>query len=334
MLTLVSTAISDAEKLLGKPVLKEKQERMESELGRGPFEWRPGSTFGFWLYPPCVRPRKRRLPKLEDHGSAVFVATSEGSGESAWTIALPGSGGSLAGPEAEETLTHTTVVAPSASGAEPELHLGAAAALEKPEAAIHPATAPETSSGRAGLVADPSSTRDTHAGADAVMVAGAAAVERRGWDTADLHTEWLRVRDLQEQAAATLAEAEAARDSSRLAVARADSARRQAERDLKLRDRAGRLSDELAATKAALASREEEVQASQGRFEQARLILEELNVRAIYAAQALVRAFGSIGVQGPSPPPEDSSIVEKLRWVKKAGKFVAKASAGYRIWCS
>lgn len=59
-----------------------------------------------------------------------------------------------------------------------------------------------------------------------VMVAGAAAVERGGRDTADLHTEWLRVRDLQEQAAATLAEAEAARDSSRLVVARADSARR------------------------------------------------------------------------------------------------------------
>lgn len=175
-----------------------------------------------------------------------------------------------------------------------------------------------------------------------VMVAGAAAVERGGRDTVDLHTEWLRVRDLQEQAAATLAEAEAARDSSRLVVARADSARRQAERDLTLvraelareRDRVGRLSDELAATKAALASREEEVQASQGRFEQARLILEELNVCAIYAAQALVRAFGSIGVQGLSPPPEDSSVAEKLRWVEKAGKFVAKASAGYGIWCS
>lgn len=174
------------------------------------------------------------------------------------------------------------------------------------------------------------------------MVAGAAAVERGGRDTADLHTEWLRVRDLQEQAAATLAEAEAARDSSRLVVARADSARRQAERDLTLvraelareRDRVGRLSDELAATKAALASREEEVQASQGRFEQARLILEELNVCAIYAAQALVRAFGSIGVQGLSPPPEDSSVAEKLRWVEKAGKFAAKVSAGYRIWCS
>lgn len=82
-------------------------------------------------------------------------------------------GGSLAGPEAEETSTHTTVIAPSASGAEPELHLGAAAAPEKPEAAIHPAAAPETSSGRAGLVADPSSTRDTHAGADAVSLPGA-----------------------------------------------------------------------------------------------------------------------------------------------------------------
>lgn len=70
------------------------------------------------------------------------------------------------------------------------------------------------------------------------------------------------------------------------------------------------------------------------RFEQARLILEELNVCAIYAAQALVRAFGSIGVQGLSPPPEDSSVAEKLRWVEKAGKFVAKASAGYGIWCS
>lgn len=82
-------------------------------------------------------------------------------------------GGSLAGPEAKETSTHTTVIAPSASGAEPELHLGAAAAPEKPEAAIHPAAAPETSSGRAGLVADPSSTRDTHAGADAVSLPGA-----------------------------------------------------------------------------------------------------------------------------------------------------------------
>lgn len=168
-------------------------------------------------------------------------------------------------------------------------------------------------------------------------MAGAAAVERRGRDTADLHTEWLRVQDLQEQAAATLAEAEAARDPSRLAVARADSARRQAEHDLTLVraelarecDRAGRLSNELAATKAALASHKEEVQASQGRFEQAQLILEELNVHAIYAAQALVRAFSSIGVQGPSPPPENSSVAKKLRWVEKAGKFVAKASAGY-----
>ncbi|EEE66715.1 hypothetical protein OsJ_23387 [Oryza sativa Japonica Group] len=324
MLTPVSTAISDAEKLLGKPVLKEKQEQME-QIGAWERAIRVAARFNLRLL---------ALPSLHE-AEEVEVAKARG-------ILILVQGGSLAGPEAEETSTHTTVIAPSASGAEPELHLGAAAAPEKPEAAIHPAAAPETSSGRAGLVADPSSTRDTHAGADAVMVAGAAAVEHGGRDTTDLHTEWLRVWDLQEQAAATLAEAEAARDSSRLAVARADSARRQAELDLTLvhaelareRDRAARLSDELAATKAALASREEEVQASQGRFEQARLILEELNVRAIYAAQALVRAFGSIGVQGPSPPPEDSSVAEKLQWVEKAGKFVAKASAGHGIWCS
>uniref|UniRef100_A0A0E0E891 Uncharacterized protein n=1 Tax=Oryza meridionalis TaxID=40149 RepID=A0A0E0E891_9ORYZ len=360
MLTPVSTAISDPEKLLGKPVLKEKQERME-QIGAWERAIRVAARFnlrllalpslreaeeaeaakaGATLRGQCGHRRGSRWDLLNLRWPRPWFGRVRrdfrGLRESAWTIALPGSGGSLAGPEAEETSTHTTVVAPSASGAEPELHLGAAAAPENPEAAIHPAAAPETSSGRVGLVADPSSTRDTHAGADTVMVAGAAAIERGGRDTADLHTEWLRVRDVQEQAAATLVEAEAARDSSRLAVARTDSARRQAERDLTLvraelareRDRAGRLSNKLAATKAAQASREEEVQASQ-----ARLILEELNVRAIYAAQALVRAFGSVGVQGPSPPLEDSSVAEKLRWVEKAGKFVAKASAGYGIWC-
>lgn len=47
-----------------------------------------------------------------------------------------------------------------------------------------------------------------------------------------------------------------------------------------------------------------------------------------------MRAFGSIGVQGPASPLDNSAVGEKLRWVEKVGKFAAKALAGYGTWCS
>lgn len=174
------------------------------------------------------------------------------------------------------------------------------------------------------------------------MVAGAAAVERGGRDAAGLHSERLHVQELREQASTAIAEAEAAQDSSRAAVSREDFARQQAERDLRVAraelahecDATKRLAEEVGALKATLGSHEEEVRDARSRYDQVRLALDELNIRAISTIQALTHAFGSIGVQGPAPPPNDSAVAEKLRWVEKAGRFASKAASSYGTWCS
>uniref|UniRef100_A0A0D9WRL2 Uncharacterized protein n=1 Tax=Leersia perrieri TaxID=77586 RepID=A0A0D9WRL2_9ORYZ len=140
------------------------------------------------------------------------------------------------------------------------------------------------------------------------MVVGAAAVERGGRDVAGLHAERLRIQELQEKAFFVFAEAETARDTSRVAhditVARVELAREC--------ETTSKLSNEINALRATLTSRDEEVRASQGCYDKARLVLHELNNWAISTIQALVHAFGSIKVQGRSLPPNGSTVSEKL----------------------
>lgn len=100
------------------------------------------------------------------------------------------------------------------------------------------------------------------------------------------------------------------------------------------RDAVKCLSEELSVAKAALTAHDMELQASRAQYELARLILAELNNRAISTIQALMRAFSGIEVHGLSLPRDDSAVAKKLRWVEKAGKLAEKASTGYGMWCS
>uniref|UniRef100_A0A0D9Y5L4 Uncharacterized protein n=1 Tax=Oryza glumipatula TaxID=40148 RepID=A0A0D9Y5L4_9ORYZ len=193
-----------------------------------------------------------------------------------------------------------STAAPSAPRVEAELQIGAALAPEDPEVAVQ-SDAPETSVARVGPVLLREARTPGGPGGSARSFVSPSRGNRSG------QPPWPRNRGC----------------STRLGVL----CRGQGQR-------AGRLAELSGAIRPAPRPRLAGGSGLPGRFEQARLILDELNVRAISTTQALVRAFGSIGVQGPAPPPDDSSVTEKLRWVEKAGKFAVKASAGYRIWCS
>lgn len=130
----------------------------------------------------------------QDGGPTAITAESAGSGESAWTIALPGDcsdfssrfffffffnwfgagGGSLAASDAEESSPSTSAAVPASDlGAETGLQTSAVAAPGGPGEAPRPAAAPEALAARAGLAASSVLARGARAKAVAADHPGA-----------------------------------------------------------------------------------------------------------------------------------------------------------------
>uniref|UniRef100_A0A0D9WQR7 Uncharacterized protein n=1 Tax=Leersia perrieri TaxID=77586 RepID=A0A0D9WQR7_9ORYZ len=143
------------------------------------------------------------------------------------------------------------------------------------------------------------------------QVTGDALCERGGFDAATAHSERIRLDWLQAEATEAISGAAAARDKAKhteSARAEAEIALSNARSELsREHEGAGKLADQLRKVKAALTERDEELRHNSKELE------------------TIKRAL---------PPPTGSTVGEKLRWVEKAAKFVGKATVGYGMWCS